>query len=120
MADIAKEYGTHRAYGVAFGYQLVFQIHVNEEFVNICHHYSQYRPQWPWMLAQMCLHKDTSASVVRQRLGLLISTLHNTLPHSPFAKWQDQFVAPEGEDCFPWVLPRLEQWQKTMKTVMRF
>lgn len=38
MADIAKEYGTHRAYGVAFGYQLVFQIHVNEEFVNICHH----------------------------------------------------------------------------------
>ena len=114
------ESGISALYQLCFGLKLIQYMPVDEDHANDCIHYTKYTPQWPWLLAQICLYGGTDGWIMYRRLGHVLGRMDEAAPRSPFQKWQNQFKAPTDPAKFPWKLTKFEQWQMKMGDILGF
>lgn len=86
-----------------------------------CQHSMVYVPQWPWILAQLCILDDNKSPWVWfQRLRFIMASIENSSPTSPFHKWLNTFAAPTKVIGYPWPISRFDEWQSKMGKVLCF
>jgi hypothetical protein len=87
-----------------------------------CYHDHSYVPQWPWIVAQICLMENNGLWVATYRLRCLVSSVYSTPIECPFRAWLNKFTAPTDLNTYHsgWSISKYHQWQTKMSDVIFF
>ena len=109
MRPVADSFGMKPMSQILFGdYARTLQP-MPEMSLDGCRHLREYVPQWPWVVAQICMLGNTSELICTERLKFILAVVQNPSPVCPFRKWLNRFSAPM--DLVGWRISRFPDWQ---------